>query len=263
VTAEEGLQVPEYGCPTRWSRPHWRILCYHAIPDDLTDAFRAQLAAFREMGFSFIGLDQGLKLCQGHGFTQPMMTVTFDDGYRTVYENALPILEELGIKGFHYLVVDYIDKGRNYRRKDPLPTMSWDQAREWIRIGHGVGSHTFSHVALDACSDSGLLHECAVSRQMLEEELGIPVSHLAYPLGYHSRRTYRLLKAAELYDSVATIDRGRMWTGHDLLKLRRDVCDPGWSVESIVRVMGLADRWYWLRHPRRYWQRHFCRGRGK
>jgi peptidoglycan/xylan/chitin deacetylase (PgdA/CDA1 family) len=87
-----------------------------ARPDDLRGALRAPLAAFREMRFSFVDLDQGLKLCQSHGFTQPMMTVAVDDGYRTVYENALPILEELGIKGFLYLV-DYVDKGRNYRRK--------------------------------------------------------------------------------------------------------------------------------------------------
>ena len=25
-------------CPTSWSKPHWRILCYHAISDGFTDA---------------------------------------------------------------------------------------------------------------------------------------------------------------------------------------------------------------------------------
>jgi peptidoglycan/xylan/chitin deacetylase (PgdA/CDA1 family) len=251
------------GCPAGWSQPHWRILCYHTIPDSLTGAFRAQLTAFREMGFWFTDFDQGLKLCQGEGFTRPTMTVTFDDAYLTVYKNALPILEELGIKGFHYLIVDYVNKGSTYRAENPLPAMTWDHVRDWVGRGHGVGSHTFTHAHLEACSDSCLIDECVRSRQVLEEKLQVPICHFSYPCGFHSRRTYRLIRAGRLYDSVATIDRGRMWAGHDPYKLRRDVCDPRWSLESVLRVMRLADRWYWLRHFRRYWQRHLCQGRGR
>lgn len=247
--------------PTRWSQPHWRILCYHTVPDSLTDVFRAQLTAFRDMGFCFVDLDQGLKLCQGQGFTRPTMTVTFDDAYLTTYTNVLPVLEELGIKGFHYLIVDYVNKGRTYRAENPLPAMTWDNVRDWVRRGHGVGSHTFTHAYLLTCSDSDLIHECALSKQVLEEKLQVPIRHFAYPCGLHSMRTYRLIKAAGLYDSVATIRRGRMWAGHDPYKLRRDVCDPKWPLESVVRVMRLADRWYWLGCVRRCLHRHLCERR--
>ena len=243
------------GFPRRWSKPHWRLLCYHKVPDSLIDAFRAQLIAFRDMGFSFIDLEQGLKLCQGEGFTRPTITVTFDDAYLTAYENALPVLEELGIKGFHYLIVDYVNKGRTYRAEEPLPAMTWDNVRDWVRMGHGVGSHTFTHAHLPACSDSRLIHECTLSKHVLEDRLQMPIRHFSYPCGFHSRRTYRLIKAAQLYDSAATIDRGRMWASHDPYALRRDVCDPGWPLASLVRTMRLADRWYWLRHFRRRWQR--------
>jgi peptidoglycan/xylan/chitin deacetylase (PgdA/CDA1 family) len=249
------------GLPAAWSKPHWRILCYHTVPDGLTDAFRAQLTAFREMGFWFTDFEQGLRLCQGQGFTRPTMTVTFDDAYRTAYTNALPVLEELGIKGFHYLIVDYVNTGHTYRAENPLPAMTWDQVRDWVRLGHGVGSHTFTHEHLEVCSDSRLIDECARSRRVLEERLQVPVCHLSYPCGYHSKRTYRLIKAGRLYDTAATIDRGRMRAGHDPYKLRRDVCDPRWSVESVVRVMRRADRWYWLRHVRRGWQRYLYQRR--
>lgn len=242
--------------PARWSKPHWRILCYHKVPDDLTDAFRAQLTAFRDMGFSFADFDRALKLCQGEGFSRPTMTVTFDDAYLSAHQNALPVLEDLGIKGFHYLIVDYVNKGRTYRAEHPLPAMTWDHVREWVRLGHGVGSHTFTHAHLSECSDSLLIQECTLSKRVLEEKLQLPIRHFSYPCGFHSRRTYALIKAAGLYDSAATIDRGRMWPGHDPYALRRDVCDPAWPLASVVQTMRLADNWYWLRHVRRRWQRH-------
>ncbi len=244
--------------PTRWSKPHWRILCYHDIADHFVGNFRAQLTAFGEMGFSFVDLDSGLKLCRGEGFTNPLMTVTFDDGDLTVYKNALPILQDLGIRGFLYLIADYVNGGKAYHSKNLLPAMTWDHVRDWMGMGHGVGSHTLTHAPLRFCSDSRLLEECALSRQMLQNSLQVSISHLSYPFGEHSRRTHRLIKAARLYESAATIDRGRMWAGHDRYILRRDVCDPSTPVASLVRVMQLADRWYWLRYFRRYWSRS-CR----
>jgi peptidoglycan/xylan/chitin deacetylase (PgdA/CDA1 family) len=244
-------------CPTSWSKPHWRILCYHAIPDGFTDGFRAQLVAFREMGFTFIDFDSGLNLCRGEGFTKPMMTVTFDDGHRTIHTNALPILEELGIKGFLYLIADNVNKSRTHRDENSLQVVTLGNVRDWIRMGHGLGSHTLTHAPLHLCSDSRLMQECTLSKQILEDIFQVPIRHLSYPFGQHSTRTYEFLRRGSSYDSAATTDRGKMSRGHDLFRLRRDVCDPKMSVESIVRVMQLADRWYWLRHFRRYWRRHF------
>jgi peptidoglycan/xylan/chitin deacetylase (PgdA/CDA1 family) len=266
IETDERSQLPGYSWPTRWSRPHWRILCYHTVPDDLVSAFRAQLVAFGAMGFTFIGLDQGLEICRKERFTRPTMTVTFDDGDLTVYRNALPILEELNIPAFLYLTADYVNKGKNYQSRNPLPIMTWDHAREWVRSGQGVGSHALTHVALRGCSESHLMHECTRSKQILEENLQVPIRHFSYPYGQHSGRTYRLLSEGRLYDSAATIDRGRMRAGHDLYRLRRDVCHPQWPLASVVRTMRLADWCYWLRYVRRYFQTYLhkrrCRATG-
>jgi len=189
------------------------------------------------------------------------MTVTFDDAYLAVYQNALPILEELGIKGFHYLIVDYLNKGMAYRAERPLPTMTWDHVRDWVRRGHGVGSHTFSHAHLTMCSDAEVIRECTASRRVLEETLQMPIRHFAYPCGLHSRRTCKLIAEGRLYDSAATIRRGRMRAGHDPCALRRDVCDPQWPLASVVRMMRLTDHWYWLGYVRRLWHRRLCERR--
>ena len=253
----ESPQISGCDCPASWSKPHWRILCYHAIPDSFTDGFRAQLTAFREMGFSFTDLDSGLNLCRGEGFTRPMVTVTFDDGHLTVYENALPILQELGIKGFLYLTADYIRRGKTYRDPDPLPAMTWDNVRDWIRMGHGIGSHTLTHPPLHLCSQLRLVQECVLSKQVIEENVQVPICHLSYPFGQHSKQIRKFIDDGQLYDSAATLERGKMRAGHDLHRLRRDDCDPGLPVASVVRLMRLADTWYWARHLRRCYLRYF------
>jgi peptidoglycan/xylan/chitin deacetylase (PgdA/CDA1 family) len=248
-------------CPASWFKPHWRIMCYHAIPDGFTDAFRAQLVAFREMGFEFVGLEEGLEsLTEAKGFNRPIMTITFDDGDRRIYENALPVLEEVHVRAFLYVTADYIRKGTTYRDEDPSPAMTWQQLRDWLKARHGIGSHTLTHAPLRLCNDTRLTQECSLSKKILEDNLQTPIHHLSYPWGQHSKRTYELLLANGLYESAATIDRGSMYPQHDPYKLRRDVCNPRIPIESMQRLMRMADYFYWLRHfrkkPEGYWERH-------
>jgi peptidoglycan/xylan/chitin deacetylase (PgdA/CDA1 family) len=243
-----------------WLRPHWRILCYHEVLGEFTDNFRRQLQAFLQMGFTFVSLEEGLRLLLADELRRPIMTVTFDDGDCTIYRNVLPVLDELDIKAFLYVTADYIKKGILYRNDTPLPAMNWAQLRQWLQQGHGIGSHTLTHAPLHICSRERIVQEWTMSKNILEENCEVPVRHFSYPWGRHTKQTYKLIKHGGLYDSAATIHRGKMYYGQDPYKLRRDVCDPRVSVESVIRIMRLADKWYWLRHfrrkPRRCWERH-------
>jgi peptidoglycan/xylan/chitin deacetylase (PgdA/CDA1 family) len=245
----------------RWEKPHWRILCYHSISIEHGNNFINHLQTFIKMGFKFVGLEEGLIfLNKAQTFNNPIMTVTFDDGDRTICDIAQPILEELGIKAFLYVTADYINKGITYRDDHPLPAMNWEQLLQWIAAGHGVGSHTLTHAPLRLCNHDRLKQECIDSKKILEDNLDVSINHLSYPWGQHSQRTYNFLRDNKLYDSVATIDRGRMFSGYDPCKLRRDVCYPGIPIESLIKTMKLADRYYWLRHLRKkpvgYFDRH-------
>ena len=56
--------------------------------------------------FRFVSLDElGSRLESGQPFSTPTATVTFDDGYRDMYEHAFPVLEAQG------------DSGRRLRRQ--------------------------------------------------------------------------------------------------------------------------------------------------
>lgn len=224
------------------------MLCYHAIPKELVGKFRTQLTTFREMGFRFVSLDEGLSTLTAGTLDSPIMTLTFDDGDRTIYENALTLLNELNIRALLYVTVDYIRKGTTYRSDYVLESMNWQQLREWIDAGHDIGSHTLTHASLRLCDETRLHQECSTSKAFLEDELQIRVRHLSYPWGYYSKRVCRLIAHSGLYDSAATIYRGMMFSGVDPYKLRRDLCDPRTPIDSMIQIMKIADRWFWLKH---------------
>jgi peptidoglycan/xylan/chitin deacetylase (PgdA/CDA1 family) len=62
--------------------------------------------------------------------------------------------------------------------------MTWDQARALLSAGMSIGSHTHRHCNLARLSAEGQRAEMAESKQILEAQLKIPISTLAYPYGW-------------------------------------------------------------------------------
>jgi peptidoglycan/xylan/chitin deacetylase (PgdA/CDA1 family) len=61
--------------------------------------------------------------------------------------------------------------------------LNWDEAREMIRGGMAIGSHTHSHHVLSQLEPQRQLEELSHSRVILKEQLGIEADALAYPVG--------------------------------------------------------------------------------
>jgi peptidoglycan/xylan/chitin deacetylase (PgdA/CDA1 family) len=100
------------------------VLGYHRVVDDFTVASRSEMPSMligRAMferhidwlgrAFRFVTLDEiGACLESGGLFSEPVAAITFDDGYRDVYENALPVLRRKGIPAAIFVVTDLVDK---------------------------------------------------------------------------------------------------------------------------------------------------------
>jgi peptidoglycan/xylan/chitin deacetylase (PgdA/CDA1 family) len=209
------------------------------------------------MGFACMRFDKACWACASDGFAGPTLSVTVDDADITAYDNVLPTLADLNVKGFLYVTTDYVTRGLTYRDKAPRAAMTWRQIAEWAAAGHGVGSHTVTHAPLSVCSAKRLEQECVRSKCTLEDRLGLPIAHLSYPSGQHSRRTHKYLAVHGAYESAATIDRGMMFAGHDPLTIKRECLGPREDVAAMIRRMRMVDCWYWLRHirprPKAYW----------
>lgn len=132
--------------------------------------------------FRFVSLDElGSRLESGDPFAAPVAAVTFDDGYRDVYDHALPLLVRKGIPAAVFVVTGWIGS------PSPLPhdrlylllTRAWPTGRDVLaRLGISATGRETAHALSDPFSTLRLLlttrsqSEIARVIAALEEEGG-------------------------------------------------------------------------------------------
>ncbi|MGZ6005568.1 MAG: polysaccharide deacetylase family protein [Candidatus Saccharimonadales bacterium] len=139
-------------------------------------------------------------------FDEPIVTVTFDDGWETVYTNAFSDMQYEGLHSTQFIVTNTFNN----------PTyMSKAQLHSLQAAGNEIESHTVSHPDLTTLNQSQLIHELKDSRDTLTKEFG-PVYDFTTPFGAYNSNTlqqiskyYRSQKNAEGYissDGLGTIN---------------------------------------------------------
>lgn len=111
--------------------------------------------------------------------------ITFDDGYRSVYEYALPVLRRLGCPAVLFVPTDFVGRTNEFDSDvEPVePMCSWAELRELSRSGVAVQSHGKTHRAFSNISPAERRREVADSKAALEAWLEGPVDVFAYPYG--------------------------------------------------------------------------------
>lgn len=217
---------------SRFEFPGVAILCYHGIRnvDDARvpfndlhvspEGFEAH-CRFLSAACNPISLDE-LRLTLGEGQRLPArpVLVTFDDGYRSVLDDALPSLERHDIPAAVFVCSDPVLRSHHFwfdtlcrrdgedavLRAQALPYDEWYGLAESISIAADehethrpmttaelrrlassplieIGGHTMSHPALAAASIDEQHREIVGCRTALQDAIGKPVRGFAYPFG--------------------------------------------------------------------------------
>ena len=152
-----------------------------------TDKFRKQMLAIKELGLDVISLEDFLAWKRGEKEIQDKsVLITIDDGWKSVYTDAYPILKELGFPFTLFLYTNYIDGGSS--------ALTIEMIKEMQGHGCSVGSHSVSHpypASVKAERAKGaeafasyLQKEMGQSRKTLERQFGGKVRSYAYPGGF-------------------------------------------------------------------------------
>lgn len=108
------------------------------------------------------------------------VVVTFDDGTADLADNATPILQRHGVPATVYLATDFVDRGVAF--PDDGRPLSWSAVRDMAATGLVTfGSHTHRHRLLDRLPPAEAADDLDRSRQLIEDHLGAPARHFAYP----------------------------------------------------------------------------------
>ena len=107
--------------------------------------------------------------------------ITFDDGDLSLYAIVFPLFKAYELEATIFLVPSFIGK---------VGYMSWDQVREMSDYRTADGrklfyfeSHSQTHRMMGDLGEEEIRRELQQSKQIIEEEVGEPVTVLALPFG--------------------------------------------------------------------------------
>jgi len=180
--------------------PHAVVFMYHRFDDARypstnisMDQFTRQLDYLEENGYRVWPVERIVEHLQSdREIPDRTVALTVDDAYRSVYENAFPVLKERELPFTVFVSTDAVDRGsREY--------MSWEQMRRMQATGlvrFANHSATHEHLTVRRSGESTkawkdrVAQDLLRARRRLEEELGAKAGPdlrlLAYPFGEYS-----------------------------------------------------------------------------
>ena len=176
-----------------------------------TDKFRKQMQAIKDLGLNVISLEEFTAWRRGEtNIEDRSVLITIDDGWKSVYTDAFPILKEMGFPFTVFLYTNYVDGGQN--------ALTTAMIREMQKHGCSIGSHSISHpypatvkakrAKGEAAFQKYLREEMGQSRKKLQQKFGGTISCYAYPGGFVTGEMLPI--AAELgYECLFTVLPGK------------------------------------------------------
>ena len=205
------------------------ILCYHRLADQCESAlcmttplFEAQMRYLKEKGYRVISLaDLAEFLAYRRALPSKAVVINLDDGYRSTYDIAYPILKKYGFTASLFIYTDFIGASAN--------SLTWDQLKKMKAEGFEVGSHSLSHCDLTKKREGEeeaeylqrIRTELVQSKQLIDEKLNQNTTYFAFPYGEYNHRILSLCEEAG-YELGLSVKRGGNPFFSDPLALRRD-----------------------------------------
>ncbi len=127
--------------------------------------------------------------------------VSFDDGFRGVYEYAAPVMKQYGIKGNVYLPTAYIGEKPQF--------MTWDMVNE-LTDTFEFQAHTHLHTDIRTFTQESLLEEINISDALFQQH-GLPLPKaFCMPYGTFHGKSVKLLQETRRYRYILGSYYGQM-----------------------------------------------------
>lgn len=229
------------------------VLLYHSVTDRPSPrlasfathpaVFRDHIAAVVDSGRRPVTISELADVLRsGRRPEQPMVAVTFDDGFADNADVAAPILEEFGVTATLYVTTRTIGQTADWLgANDRVPMAGERQLRDLSRAGWEIGSHGLVHHRLDELPAKQVRHEAMVSKSVLEDLLGLEVPSFAYPHGAHDETVRKEIIAAG-YDSACSVRNALCPLSCDVHRIARVTVGSGFDAArfaSLVACRGI------------------------
>ncbi|HEX4706112.1 MAG TPA: polysaccharide deacetylase family protein [Candidatus Udaeobacter sp.] len=206
------------------------IFCYHRLVDkvrfpgtEITPAaFEAQMKELKDRGITVISMQDLLAWKRGEKSIPPRCAViTFDDGWKSQYEVAWPMLKKYGYPVTMFIYTEGV-RGGSLGGGEAI---TWEQLADMRDNGVDIQAHSATHQDLREGHNIMLIssggkrartkltgpqyqqwvqNEVVGSKQLLEQRLGIKVNCFAVPFGNYNENVKELARNAG-YEAMFTV----------------------------------------------------------
>ncbi|MBN1930180.1 MAG: polysaccharide deacetylase family protein [Desulfobacterales bacterium] len=205
------------------------ILCYHHFASECNSAlcmpshiFEQQMKYLHENGYKTVKFQELFEFMQfRRALPKKSVAITIDDGYRSTYHIAYPILKKYGFKATLFIYTDFVGVSQN--------AITWNQLRELKADGFEIGSHTISHSDLTRQMNgestqayiSRIEMELGRSKQIIDKKLNQNTIFLAFPYGRYNEKVLKICERLG-YKLATSVERGSNPFFADPLILKRN-----------------------------------------
>lgn len=227
-------EKPEY------KKDYIPILMYHDITQQVTNEsaqvsinqLKQQIKALLSDGYTPINFADYVTYKKGNkGLPKKPIIITFDDGYKSNYTNAYPVLKALNVEATYFVTTSVMGKTTTANEH-----FSWEEAKEMEKSGLiDIQSHTHTHPNMSKLSQEDVMIEVTRSFETIENNLGPrDVKVMCYPEFKSSKKSRQ--ESYELGVQLQITDLATSWRLSNYpTQLRRIHVHNDLSGEDIIR----------------------------
>jgi peptidoglycan/xylan/chitin deacetylase (PgdA/CDA1 family) len=239
-----GLRLLVNAVAPHYQRRHYgktRVLVFHHIdkPELFGDILAMLTRCYRLISFA--------DYLQGKKSTAHInVIIAFDDGYRSWFDSAWPMLQQYKIAPLLFVNSNFV--GLDERAAHdfcvrqigtwPEASIQWQQLQNMAVLGAEIGGHGKEHLNLIKTDFQHVKTDIADDRTEIEKRLGAKPHAFAYPFGLYNQTATAAVASAG-YDYAFTSDSGFLEDSAGPLLLKRSNV----GLRPVFVVAGFVEGW--------------------
>jgi peptidoglycan/xylan/chitin deacetylase (PgdA/CDA1 family) len=223
------------------------VLCYHNLAPQsrgrlvlAASQFEEQMRYLKTQGYRVVSVREFLEFnALQRQLPRKTVVLTFDDGWKSFKEHALPILKELGFTATLFVYTDFLGS---------RSALSWDDLKELAREGFDIQAHSKTHGDMrrkpgepDDEFNRRIQAELVQPQALYQRQLGKPRDILAYPYGSHSDEVVARLRDAGYIAAFDVRRQGNPSFGQHLTLHRAQIYSE-MSLEDFIRNLDVFNQ---------------------
>jgi len=219
------------------------ILDYHNFTTEESSSYKINIIEFEKQmdylathNYSVISLSELLAGLRTGQLPPKPIAITIDDGYRSTYTLAYPVLKKYNFPATLFLYTDFIEKN-SY-------SLTWEEIKEMTSHNIEIGSHTLSHCNLLKYKKNEnyetylarIRKEIFLSKEILETKIGAKIKYFAYPYGVYDPTIKDLVIQAG-YEGILNANSMNNTLNTEPFSLNRQIIFGQNSLNSFVQIL--------------------------